>query len=862
MGQLNGEPMNDSTGMSSDMAVSLFRTELDCDDSMTPEKYFQSRPESRVYVLPIVIADIKNRVQKQLPFRVGDYIESFPELADHDEMWRLVEAAKSAGSEHFVHAKWSEEKKCAQLAGEQVSFSQRELKGGRREASCESIRPEPGERLLDFEVIRLAGRGTYGAVYLASNLKLGRNVALKITSETGVEGRALARLDHPNVVKVFGQYESGGRRILEMEFVDGGTLADWIAAGTSAGRDGANRAASDYRSWASRAEQGTGDSFSVQAAGDESSQGLPVSIRGAAQVAAWVTLQLARGLQHAHQRGILHQDVKPANILVNSKGVPLLTDFNVALVEGQSLKREVGGTVNYMSPEQLQAYCSGDLELAHALDVRSDVYSLGIVLLELLGGNKLWGLTELPTEVRLSERLLGVRLKPLPDSELKLPGLDRTLGAIVRKALQANVGERYQSASELEKDLTSWLAGKPNTFAENPSPVERAVRFAKRKKFTVLGSAAAFVAVVLITLGSLVWESNQLRECEALCTQVESLVAAGEGAKGAECLGAAKAKMTQLWISSFVNKNQLSQAQTSLERCTELLQRFDQLSFASLFGQASLLSIHQEQFSDQHEVGELVEESLKRYKVMSTSDWQLESPFIDLLPHRKQEVAEYITELMLVAMIHSSRSATPSEQQWETVLERLPEPHRELALFECLRNGKEPSAFRTQAVGALDSFERYLNGVWATSLGRDQQAEAWYSSSLLAQRPESRERFWLRYRMGLSAQRLAKYDEALEHYHVCLGMKPDFAWIPFNIALVQVRLGDHQAAKKSLQRAIYLDPHLTAGFLALASLQNESGEHVEALSTCERAMNAGNKSDLLEKQKEIAKASLALETRK
>src|SRR5262249_43323559 len=105
------------------------------------------------------------------------------------------------------------------------------------------------------------------------------------------------------------------------------------------------------------------------------------------RTAAWVTARLAEALQHAHDRGVLHRDIKPSNVLIDRDGQPLLLDFNLAQdLNNEQARATVGGTVAYMAPEHLRALAARDPALARQVDQRADVYSLGMVLFEMLAG--------------------------------------------------------------------------------------------------------------------------------------------------------------------------------------------------------------------------------------------------------------------------------------------------------------------------------------------------------------------------------------------------------------------------------------------------------------------------------------------
>ena len=227
----------------------------------------------------------------------------------------------------------------------------------------------PGDEILDFEILRFVGAGAFGRVYLANDKSLDRQCALKVTVDQGSEGKVLAKLSHPGIVNVFREHRLRGKKFLAMQFVDGMSLAEWIAARNST---------------------------------EDVTERVRTGVR-------WIR-DVAGALQHAHVRGILHRDIKPANILIDRSGHTLLGDFNVATAAEQDGRFQAGGTINYMSPEQLQAVCLNDVAAEYRIDIRSDVYSLGVVLLEILTGQKVWDVTTGKDQHSATNQLLATRL--------------------------------------------------------------------------------------------------------------------------------------------------------------------------------------------------------------------------------------------------------------------------------------------------------------------------------------------------------------------------------------------------------------------------------------------------------------------
>ena len=249
---------------------------------------------------------------------------------------------------------------------------------------------EPGMRIGDFDLLDRLGQGSFATVFLARQLSLQRLVALKISEDRGYEGQTLAQMDHPNIVRVYDQISdvdpTTGRpvRLMYMQFVPGGSLAQILRTIRQTGPE----------EWSgqlllSAIEAGLRDR------GEAAS--VPEWVRHALGRADWPTCvsligsALAQALAEAHRQGVLHRDVKPANVLMDRDGTPKLVDFNVSAAErvvGVTAASQFGGSLPYMSPEQLEVLDPGHRRRAEELGPDTDLYALGVVLFEMLVGRR------------------------------------------------------------------------------------------------------------------------------------------------------------------------------------------------------------------------------------------------------------------------------------------------------------------------------------------------------------------------------------------------------------------------------------------------------------------------------------------
>lgn len=403
--------------------------------------------------------------------------------------------------------------------------------------------PEAGDEFLGFRLIAELGRGAFARVFLASQGELAdRPVVLKIAARLEGETRTLARLQHTHVVPIYSVHRSALLQAFCMPYLGPTTLADVLrdVASREALPDSGKELLSTLHS---RLGDGAGPegtasvpappSLCDPAPADRPAGAPAPGPSGMAEVtqrmleamsyvesALWVGSCLADGLAHAHERGVLHRDLKPANVLITDEGQPLLLDFNLShdayAPEGAGAG-SVGGTLPYMSPEHLDAFRGAD----RPVDARSDVYSLGVILFELLTGRPPFARPP-GMAVATIGRMIEDRSGPPPDPRRWNPSVSPAVASIVRHSLEPDPERRYQSAGQIREDLHRQLEHRPLRFAADPSPKERVRKWARRHPRltspSTLGAVALTLAVAL--LGGLAlgahWAGSRERANEAL----------------------------------------------------------------------------------------------------------------------------------------------------------------------------------------------------------------------------------------------------------------------------------------------------------------------------------------------------------
>ena len=318
----------------------------------------------------------------------------------------------------------------------------------------------PGSRLGRYQIVEQIGRGGMATVFRAYDPELDRPVAVKVMPSFQAEdptfverfrqeAQSIARLNHPNIIQVYDFGEDKGFTFIVMEYVTGGTLSRHVT------------------------------------------EALPLE-----DVLEWVS-PVAQALDYAHSQSIIHRDIKPANVLVEASGKPKLSDFGLArLLQGSAgltRKDAVLGTPAYMAPEQA---------LGRPADQKSDLYSFGVIVYEMLVG-------QVPFRGgTATETLMAHIHQPVPPPTATDPHFDARLEAVLIRALSKDPVDRYETADELIQALSSASVGRVSgaDLGAETTAVEQVITVPAGEKTTQrgprVGMAALLMALVVTVLGA------------------------------------------------------------------------------------------------------------------------------------------------------------------------------------------------------------------------------------------------------------------------------------------------------------------------------------------------------------------------
>jgi serine/threonine protein kinase/tetratricopeptide (TPR) repeat protein len=689
--------------------------------------------------------------------------------------------------------------------------------------------PVVGDWFAGFELVAVLGRGAFGRVYLARQEDLAeRFVALKVSADLTGESRTLARLQHTNIVPIYSIHRVAPFQAVCMPYFGATTLAHLLAryrkgqslptsgrqlvdtlcvlndqtAGPTAGvagggssrGTGGSASGSDTLTASERERVETGTL--PPRAGTQGFLGLLRSMTYTDAV-CWIGTQLADALGHAHAQGLVHNDLKPANVLLTDDGQPMLLDFGIAedlAVRASAPVKRIGGTLPFMAPEHLDSLQSG----TPATDPRSDIYGLGIILFELLTGHHPFRYPTDKTEVEIP-RMLAERRAGTPRVRQFNAAVTPGLEAIIRKCLEPDPARRYQSATDVRDDLERHRTDQPLRHARVPSIRERTAKWARRHPHLTSNLSLATAALVVIGL---------------LAT---GLHARGVRLERYEATAAARGLDDDLQVARYMLNTRTADAKdlgVGVGRC---------------------------------------EAALARYGLPADAEWDRRPAFQALSAEEQQRVRARLTDAcVFLARGYALRAAPGADGtellgravEFNALAERVAGDDVPRVVWEqraglLRRQGKpseaEQAAARGKQAPLRTGRDYYLSGTEALADGRHREA-----AELLARAVELEPAdYWAHMALGGAHEALAKYPAAAGCYDTTIALQPDLSWGHYNRGRVAVRVWDYEKARTCLDRAAKLAPDHAETYLHRALALQGLRDYDAALADLDRAVEHG-----------------------
>jgi serine/threonine protein kinase/tetratricopeptide (TPR) repeat protein len=633
-----------------------------------------------------------------------------------------------------------------------------------------------------YEIVQLLGEGGMGAVYKAMDREVERMVALKIIRpELAVREEILARfkqelilarrITHKNVIRIFDLGEAEGLKFITMEFIEGKDLSSLIK------------------------EKGR------------------LSFEECADILA----QTCTALDAAHAEGVVHRDLKPQNIMVDKNGRVIVMDFGIARTVEQGGLTHTGaliGTPDYMSPEQV---------MGEKVDVRSDLFTLGIIFYQLLVGH-------LPYRADTVQGAMYKRTRevsPAPQSvDANVPLL---LSDITTKCLQLDPQQRYQTALEIRQDIEAWRQGSTKRIElPLPPPPPEPVKIPLWRKPVVLVPVAAVVlAVGGAVLGSKYFSSSSTAKSAAAAPAASLAILPFHNASGdpkLDWLGSSMAEMLSTDVGESASVRMISEArvgQVLKDLRITPQSELDQATVVRVANHSNVDTIvwgHYAQFGEQLRIDATVQDL--KHGVSKTLKAEAAS---------EKEILQAVDNL--AAQIRQSLSVSQSLQKELQAQAFKPSTTSIAALrdydqgLQQARQGKHSDAVK-QFQGALQedaSFALAYSKLAQSyaQLGQDDDAEqaAQKAVSLSAQLPLQE-----KYLIQASHDSILKdYPKAIAAYENLVKVSPDNTDYLFDLGTAYEQTSAYDKAKEIFKKVVELDPRRIEGLLALGRVEIESG---------------------------------------
>ena len=689
--------------------------------------------------------------------------------------------------------------------------------GRGRIQALSSIRFESGDAWKGFEIVRQLGKGSFARTYLARQQALAnRPVVLKFSHLDTAEADKLARLQHTNIMPVFSVHSHHGNAVLCMPFLGATTLEEAI---TAFNQDALHQRSDKHGTAFVKLleQQGkTVDNPSAAMAENSESRAF-LTTNSFENSCLWIASLLAGGLEHAHRRGIIHRDVKPANILLGQDAQPLLIDFNLARRHDDASSDFAGGTLAYMAPEQIAGWLNENESLNNSEeDASVDIYGLGVVLFQLLTGrlpfNAVYSRADgeqLSRQQRIEQ--LITQKKQVVELRAVLPEASPAAASILRKCLAPTPRERYKSAAALREDILSHLHDLPLRYAANDSTTERLRKWTRRHPRIVSWSTAMSALAAGCLIMAISWQarSEQMATIEAKNSLVNI-----------------ERSFEALRPSLFAVGLDDPQEEQAREAATRLAYQHDLVG-----GPEQTPYFHRLDTVEKTRLGEaakslcfLVAKSLAYAADSSSSKTDQQTLFDDAL--------RWCDAAVLWNGGETSGVLGAQRKQIEIGQARIDGGRTfEAGADAAINSAKLANADATDEMEYLDLL---ILGIQSLEDGHPDKAITMFRTA--TQRAPHEPACWLRLADGLRTQH--KYDEAIACFDVCQTLLPTWEFVPFQRGVCRLEKGEFRKAIRDFTIALELRPGFANTMLNRAIANHSLGRPLQALRDLDRVVSA------------------------
>ncbi|WP_152052844.1 protein kinase domain-containing protein [Tautonia marina] len=660
---------------------------------------------------------------------------------------------------------------------------------------------KPGDEVGPYRLLREMGRGGFAHVYLAADAELeDRLLVLKVTDRPSAEHRYLARAPHPHIVPILRErITDDGLQLIFMPFVGGATLGEVL-------QESRRRSRRPERGLDLLADLDLCSAPEYTAATPvRPARELLASLSYAGAV-AWVIARLAEALDHAYQRGVIHGDLKPSNILIGGDGQPMLFDFNLSTdwqpAAHSRSSGEMGGTLAYMAPERLRALASPETASPPCPSAchQADVYALGLILREALTGVP--PSVPLPDESPRSGRALAAllaadRAAGDPSARRQLVSIPPGLRAILRRCLEPDPTRRYRLASQLAADLDCWRSGLPLLHTTPPLWVELS-RWLHYHQRPFLAAACCICLGLIASVAAAKVQEDQTESKRQLTTTQNAL---NEAERQAYFRFVSDPESSAHSIYTYRSSG-MTPPEGRIDFAERLLDAYGLMGASNdhdFWNSEPILRLDEPHRSDARAL--ILEQALRYGIELSRSRY---APF----PDDRRRAVEVLDRIL------RHHSLEPLETTARLLRSQLGLP----------TNPPRPSPTSVPPRWLLS----YLQGVRAEALRPDEAsamgistdqigfavAITHYSNALL----DRDDLYWPRVRLAASAYQIGNFATARHSYQRCLDLHPESALLWLGLGSSEYHLGSEDESVTHSRQAVEIEPRWQTGWQALATL--------------------------------------------